>query len=221
MRNLIVSFAILIVTHSISYGGLLDRSVDFADLAGLSEEGLQALKDTEFEVFLANVKFARAKAAEGLAQDSLKAAEDDLDKERLNLKAAKAEYKAAEANQDAERMSNVEKTLEKVKEAIKTAELLVKWREKEVSARKTGVKKAKLEVELSENKRDLARISRLVTEKVSSASKYSLADYENKQKKIQEDYQKAVDREKREMLEAEQLKAQYQKRAGEVQSNPE
>lgn len=216
MRKLILSFAILIAAHSISYGGLLDRSVNFADLAELSEEGLQALKDTEFEVFLANIRLARAKTTEDLAQDSLKAAEDKLHKERLNLKAAKAEYKAAEGNQDTERMSNVEKTLEKVKEAIKTAELGVKWREKEVSARKAGVKKAKLGVELSENKRDLARISRLVAEKVSSAGKYSLADYENKQKKIQEDYQKAMDKEKREMLEAEQLKAQYEKRAGEA-----
>jgi len=70
-------------------------------------------------------------------------------------------------------------------------------------------------VKLSENKRDLARISRLVNEKISSASKYPLADYKNKQKKNQEDYQKAMDKEKREMLEAEQLKAQYEKRAGE------
>ena len=216
MRKLILSFAILVAAHSISYGGLLDRSVDFADLAELSEEGLQALKDTEFEVFLANVKLARAKTAEDLAQDSLKAGEDNLDKERLNLKAAKAEYKAAEANQDAERMSHVEKTLEKVKESIKTSELCLKWRKKEVVARKAGVKKAKLGVELSENKRDLARISRLVAEKVSSASKYFLADYENKQKKIQENHQKAMDKEKREMLEAEQLKAQYEKRAGKV-----
>ena len=36
-----------------------------------------------------------------------------------------------------------------------------------------------------ENERDLARISRLVTEKISSANKYSLADYKNKQKKIE------------------------------------
>ncbi len=144
MRKLILSFAILVATHSISYGGLLDRSVDFADLAKLSEEGLQALKDTEFEVFLANVRLARARTAEDLARERLKAAEDNLDKERLNLKAAKADYKAAEANQDPERMSNVEKTLGKVKEAMKTAELRVKWRGKEVSARKAGVKKAKL-----------------------------------------------------------------------------
>jgi hypothetical protein len=214
MKKIILSLAILLAAHTISYGGLLDRSVDFADLAKLSDEGLEALKDTEFEVFLANVRLARAKAIEDLARERLKAAEESLDKERLNLKAAKAEYKAAKANQDAERMSNIEKTREKVKEAIKTAELRVKWREKEVSARKTGVKKTKLGVELSENKRDLARISRLVTEKISSASKYSLTDYKNKQKKNQEDYQKAVDKEKREMLEAEQLKAQYEKRAG-------
>lgn len=91
MKKLILSLAILVAAHSISYGGLLDRSVDFADLAKLSEEGLQALKDTEFEVFLANVRLARAKATEDLARERLKAAEENLDKERLNLKAAKAE----------------------------------------------------------------------------------------------------------------------------------
>jgi len=98
MRKLILSFAILVAAHSISYGGLLDRSVDFADLAKLSEEGLQALKDTEFEVFLANVRLARAKATEDIARERIK---------------------AAEANQDTERMSNVENTHEKVKEAIR------------------------------------------------------------------------------------------------------
>jgi hypothetical protein len=213
MRKLILSFAILLATHSISYGGLLDRTVNFDDLSELSEEGLQALKDTEFEVFLEKVKLARTKKAEDIAQDNLKAAKDNLDKERLNLKAAKAEYKAAEANQDTQRMSHVEKTIEKVKESVKTAELYVKWREKEVSARKAGVKKAKLGVELSENKRDLARIHRLAIEKVPAATKYSESDFNKKLKKTQENHQKAADKEKREMLEAEQLKAQYEKRA--------
>ena len=87
MKKLILSLAILLAAHSISYGGLLDRSVDFADLAKLSEEGLQAPKDTEFEVFLANVSLAKAKATEDLARERLKAAEENLDKERLNLKA--------------------------------------------------------------------------------------------------------------------------------------
>ena len=213
MRKLILSFAILVAAHSISYGGLLDRSVNFDDLSELSEEGLQALKDTEFKVFLAKVKLATAKRAEDLAQDNLRTAEDNFDKERLNLKAAKAEYKVAEANQDGERMSNVEKTIEKVKESIKTAELFVKWRKKEVSARKACVKKTKLAVELAEIKRDLARIYRLAVEKVPAAAKYSESDYKKKLKKIQENHQKAVDKEKREMLEAEQHKAQYEKRA--------
>ena len=98
MKKLILSLVILVAAHSISYGGLLDRSVDFADLAKLSEDGLQALKHTKFEVFLGNVRPARARATRVLARERLK---------------------AAEANQDTERMSNVENTHEKVKEAIR------------------------------------------------------------------------------------------------------
>jgi hypothetical protein len=219
MKWLVLCVAILTVSHSIAYGGIFRASVEYADLAQLSAEGLQALKETEFEVFLANVRLARAKTAEDQAQDYLRAAEDALNKERLDLKAAKAEYKAAEANQDSQRMSKIEKTLEKVKEQIKIAELLVKWKEKEVSARKASVKKAKHAVELTEAKRDLARVSRLVAEKAPSSSKYSEADFEKKVKKAEDDHQKAIDKEKRELLVAEQLKAQYERTAGEKKAD--
>ena len=117
MRELLLFLIVFPLTTSIAHGGLFKESVEFADLSQLSEEGLQSLKDTEFEIFLA------------------------------------------------------------------------------------------------EAKRDLARLSRLVEEKVPSASKYSLAEWENKVRKIDEKHQKAVDKEKREALESEQLKAQYEKAA--------
>ena len=62
-------------------------------------------------------------------------------------------------------------------------------------------------------------MSRLVTEKVSAANKYSMADYEKKLKKVEEGHQKAIDKEKRELLEAEQLKAQYERTAGEKKAD--
>ena len=213
MRKAISFFIILILTSSAAHGGLFKESVEFADLSQLSAEALQSLKNTEFDVFLAEVRLAATKVTRGLAQDDLKQAESVLDKERLDLKAAKAEYEAAEAKQEKDRMASAERTIQKAKEAIKKVELLVKWKGKEVKARKAAVERAKLAVELAEAKKDLARVSRLVEEKVPSASKYSLVDWENKVKKTEEKYQKAMDKEKRESLEAEQLKAQYEKAA--------
>ena len=213
MRKVILFFIILILTSSAAHGGLFKESVEFADLSQLSEEGLQSLKNTEFEVFLAEVWLAATKVTRGLAQDDLKRAENVLDKERLDLKASKAEYEAAEAKQEKDRMATAESMMKKAKEATKKAELLVKWKSQEAKARKAAVDRAKLAVELAEVKRDLARVSRLVEEKVPSASKYSLAEWENKVKKTDEKYQKAMDKEKREALEAEQLKAQYEKAA--------
>jgi hypothetical protein len=58
------------------------------------------LKQTEFAVFLANVRLAAARNAEQDAKKALKKAENDRENERLNLKAAEAEHKAAEAAQD-------------------------------------------------------------------------------------------------------------------------
>jgi hypothetical protein len=213
MRSLWLFLIIFPLISSIAHGGLFKESVEFADLSQLSADGLQSLKDTEFEVFMAEVRLAASKVTRDLAQDDLKQAESVLDKERLDLKAAKAEYEAAEAKQEKDRMASAERTMQKAKEAIKKVELLVKWKGGEVKARKAAVERAKLSVELAEAKRDLARVSRLVEEKVPSASKYSLADWENKVKKTDEKYQKAMDKEKREALEAEQLKAQYEKAA--------
>ena len=61
MKKIIFCLSCLLVSNTFAYGGILDSSVQFEDLAYLSEEGLNALKDTEFSVFFEQVKLAGAK----------------------------------------------------------------------------------------------------------------------------------------------------------------
>ena len=111
-------------------------------------------------------------------------------------------------------MANAEKNLKRTKEAVQKAELLVKWKSKVVKVSKVGLEIAKMALDLAKEQRELARISQLVAEKLPSATKYSVAEYQKRLKKTQEKYQAAVDREKREALEAEQLKEQHERAAG-------
>ena len=209
MKHVLLCLVFLMAVHSAASAGFFERSVEVADLEQLSDSGLLTLKDTEFGVFLANVDLARSRASEHQAEEEFRSAQSDLDIMKLNLKAAKAEHKAAEAAQDAERMSKARKTIENTKESTKVFELLVAWKERLLNARKAGAKKMKLAVKLAETKRDLARLNLLAAEKLPSAQKYSLADFKNKLKNLQEDHQKVVDKEKRLFLEAQQLGEEY------------
>jgi hypothetical protein len=74
--------------------------------------------------------------------------------------------------------------------------------------------KVRLALDVVEAKRDMARIDRLVLEDVPTSKRYSRPDYEARLKRIQQDYMKAVEREKREMSAAEQLRMQYEQAAG-------
>ncbi|UCG12661.1 MAG: hypothetical protein JSU72_19650 [Deltaproteobacteria bacterium] len=213
MRKLILCLAMFMITQPAASAAFLKGSVEYKDLARLSGEGLQALKETEFSVFLANVRLAAARNAGEDAREALKKAENERENERLNLKAAEAEHKAAEAAQDGDRLSKAKQSVERAKDAVKPAELLVKWRQKAFDASKAGVRKAKLALEVAETKRDMARIDRLVLEGVPTSKKYSRPDYEAKLKRVQQDHMKAIEREKREMSAAEQLRAQYEKAA--------
>jgi hypothetical protein len=214
MRKLLFCLIILIAWHTPAGAGFLKDNVNFADLAQLSAEGLEALKETEFEVFLANVGLARAKDAEKQVEGDLNGAKHTLENKGLDLKAAKAEYEAGKANQDEERMKKAEEAIRRARGHVEMAELLVKWKQKVVKAGNAGVKKGKLAVDLAEAKRDLARLSRLVMEKAASANKYSVKDYQDRVRKIQEKYEAAAKKERREIQDAEQLKAQYEKIAG-------
>ena len=89
-------------------------------------------------------------------------------------------------------------------------ELLVNWKNKEVKARKAGVKKAKLRLQVAEAKRDLARVSQLVSEKAPSAKKFSMPEYQKRVQKKQKDLEKALDNEDRQIWEAKKSKEKYE-----------
>ena len=189
--------------------GLFKASIDFADLAQLSREGLELLKVNEYEVFLAQVGLGRADNAGKKAEEDLEKAERTLKAKELDVKAAKAEEKAAKENQDAGRMAKAAAVLKTAQEGLKATKMLVKWKSKEVTARKAGVKKAKFAVQVSEAQRDLARVSRLISENVPAAQKYAIEAYEKKLKEKQSDYDRATTAEERKILAAKKSKVEY------------
>ena len=215
MKKLFMTGVILLAFSVSASAGLLDRGVAYEDLALLSEEALNSLKETEFAVFLAEVKHAAARVEEEQAEKALKKAKERLNREKLNVKAAKAEIEAAKAKQEKDRLEKAEGDMQSAQEGLKTAEMLVKWKEKEVDVRETRVKQGKLSLAAIEIKRDLARLSQLAAEKKLAARKYSQPDFEKKLRKLQEDMKKAVEKGKRERMEADKLRARYEKAAGE------
>ena len=129
----------------------------------------------------------------------------------MDIKAAKAEEKAAKENKDEGRLSKATAVLKTAEEDLKVIKLLVKWKNKEVKARRAGVKKAKLALQVSEAKRDVARVSRLLSERVPSAQKYAIAEYQKRLRDKQEDFANATNAERRDILEAEKSKAEYER----------
>ncbi len=186
--------------------------MDLADLAQLSQKGLEDLKDSEFEVFFAQVKLAGAKDDLKKANGELKAVKKNLSSEKSDLKAAEAEVKAAKEIQDKERLTRAESALQKSQEAYTTAELSVAWKAQEVKTRKASVEKAELELDIVEIQRDLARVTKLVSEKVPAAQKYSADNFEKSLAKKQKDLTKAKRDEEREMWEARKAKEDYERK---------
>ena len=120
--------------------GLFKNSVDLADLAEVPADALIEIKETEFEVFLAQVGLSSAKAAERRAAGAGKAADRLLETENLDLKAAEAEVKAAKANKDIERLAAAEAVLTSAERDKRTAKQFLEWKEHERETRQVEEK---------------------------------------------------------------------------------
>ena len=203
--------AFLVLFYSSANAGLFGDDVDLADLSQLSPDALETLKDTEFNIFLTKVKHAGAKVLENKAGDDLKASKLPLDSKNLHLKSAEADLKEAKATKDQRQIEAADKALRQAKEDFERAKMLIKWKEKEVDVQIASVKKAKLAVELAEAERDVARVSKLIVQNVVSAKKYNLSNFKAKVDKKQKGYQKALRAETKAMLEAKNLRTEYEK----------
>ena len=191
MRKLLITIILFVTFPALVHAGFFGDSVDLADLAQLSQMGLEDLKDSEFEVFLAQVRLAGAKEDLKKANGELKAVNKILSSRKTNLKVTKAEVQEAKEIQDKERLIRAEKALKESQEAYTTAELNVAWKAQEVKAGKASVEKAELELGIAEIQRDLARVSQLVSEKVPAAQNYSAENLEKSLKKKQKKLTKA------------------------------
>jgi hypothetical protein len=211
MRKILIYLAILALFYCSANAGLFGDDVDLADLSQLSPDALETLKDTEFNVFLTKVKHAGAKVSENKAGENLKTARLTMDSKNLRLKSAEADLKEARAIQDQGQIEAAADALRIAKEDYERAKMLIKWKEKEVDVQVASVKKAKLDIEMAEAERDVARVSKLIEQNVASAQKYNLSDFKAKVDKKNKEYQKALSSEAKEIAEAKKLNAEYEK----------
>ena len=191
--------------------GLFKDSVDLADLGQVDAEALQSLQETEFGVFLAQVRLGAAKSAERRAGGGIKAAKRIVDAEELDLKAATAEIKAAEANEDAQRREEGAVVLAGGREDLRTAKLLLAWQDQEKQAAQAWVGMAKTGVDLAEARRDLARVQLLHQENAPGADKYAPAEFEKIVTKREKEYGKAGRKSETEAGKAAKAKAAWEK----------
>ena len=215
MRKIAICLTVLMsICLSVrSEAGLFGDDVDLADLSQLSSETLTTLKDVEFEVFMAKVKHAGAKVRENRAREDLKSAKSRSDTKSIELKAAKAKYKEVSESNAGKRASEAQAALQSMQKQYDIIQLLVKWKKKELDVQSAGAAKEKAAVSVAEANRELARAMKIVESKVPPAGRYNLDDFKKSLEKRKKEYDKAVAREKKEVIDAKTLKMEYEKTA--------
>jgi len=213
MRKVYLSLIIIFTVCTVSHAGFFSQSVDFSDLSQLSSEGLQMLKEAEFAVFLEQVNVAGARSALKNAQGALKAAGTVLKTKESDAAAAESKRNEARKNQDAQGTALAETILKGTEQDLVQAETFHAWKQQEVKARKATLKRAKLDLDITEAEREEARISRLAAEKVPGAANYSLEDIEKSLKKEHAERVKLKRSEDREVQMIQILKEEYEQKA--------
>jgi hypothetical protein len=186
-------------------------SVDVADLVQLSLEVLDTLKDVEFNVFLAKIQHIRTKAEARKAKDALKAAKLALNSKNLRVKTAQAEVKEAKAAPDQGKIDAAEKALNAAKGELAAAKMFVKWKEQQVDVADAAIENAKIMVAIKEAEREVAWATKLKEQKVPAAANYIIPELKKKVEKKQKELEAVITKEKKEMSEANKLKADYEK----------
>ena len=213
MRKVYLSLIIILAICTESHAGFFSQSVDFSDLAQLSSEGLQTLKETEFAVFLKQVKVAGAQSDLKKAQGALKAANTELKTKKSDVTAAESKRNEARKNQDAKGTDLAETILKEVERNFARAEVFHAWKQQEVKARKATLKRAKLDLDIAEAEREEARISRLAAEKVPGTANYSTEDSKKSLKKKHKGRIDLKRAEEREVQMIQILKEEYEQKA--------
>jgi len=213
MRNVFLSLIIILTVCTGSHAGFFSQSVDFSDLDQLSSEGLQMLKEAEFAVFLEQVKVAGARSALKKAKGALKAAGRALKTKQSDVTAAEFKRNEPSENQDEKGTALAETVLIEAKRDLAREEMFRVWKQQEVKARKATLKRAEIDLAIAEAEREIARISRLKTEKVPAAVNYSLEEFEKSLKKKHKERDNLKRAEEREVQMVQRLKEAYEQNA--------
>ena len=211
MRKTFISLMMaLLVYHGVEAAAFKD-AVDLADLAQLSPEALETLKDAEFKVLLGKIELASTQEMEQKTRQVIKSAKLERDSKKFRLKAAQAEIKDAKAASDRVKIDAAEKTLNIAKNELEVAKTLVKWKDRKVDAAEAGVERAKAALSVREAERELIWASKLKEQKVPAAAHYIIPELKKKLENKQKDFEAAVRKEKKKTLEANKLKTEYEK----------
>lgn len=231
MRLALTLPIVLGLTTLTSFAGAYDSSIAINDLSGLSDESIDALKDSEFAVLKAQVELARAQGQNSGLKAALKDANQKLDAKSLDLKAAKSEVKAAQANVDLksvgtaavndpnnpyphsqERLSKANARLESAQYESDTARALVSWKEAEIDRVDTMIEAREQAAEVASIKRDRDRVEAMQKEQVAAHSKYSEAELSKRLESAQQRFDKAEVKRSAAQIKADQAKNAYESR---------
>ncbi len=209
--TLLISALAVMTLGTPAGAGLFQQSVELDDLAQLSPEGLEALKEEEYDALLARIQLADARAKESEASGALRTARRGLEVEQLDLKAARAEVKAARANIDSERIQAAAATELAAQRDIQRSEALAGWKKEAHKAAELAAESAEARVDFAEAKRDFSRVRRLIKEGVPAAGDYELKEFSKRQLQRQRDHDRLEDRAARAAREASIKQAHWQR----------
>lgn len=212
MKKLIFLCLCLSTPHLVAAPQFFGNNLSLEDLSQLSPQGVESLKESEFEVFEVSLILAAAKRLESQAAEALKKSKSNLKSTQAAIRSVELELKAATVNQDQERIATAEQSLAAAQRAHDIAKIHVDWKSKELNTQDLVVKKNDLELDLAKCKRDIERIDRLLAEQIPAAKNYSRSDLEKKKSALEQKIQETADRIKKGGQEADALRANYEMR---------
>ena len=192
LASLLVLGAVVLVSGRAQAAKWLE--VDLADLAGLPTEALDALKDPQHVVQVAETELRGAEVAVDAARDEVKLSNQTLKGRKADLKAAKLERKAAQTNDDDERTAAANTLYEGSKAALAETVARLKWAKKEQSAARARVDREQASLERARGELERARVQLLVDQGSTAAANYAAAAFQTQVDKAQVAYTKAANK---------------------------
>lgn len=224
----------LALAAALSAGNALaaGSAVRTVDLAGLTDDQLAVLRESEFEAFRAEVEYERARLLDSRVDGYIKEAKARRKVADLNAKAARAELAAAEQERKFSTAQMESPVVGQVQERARTtpdrqvvartgldralleskqADLHVDWRTLDAKATDEYIDVAKARLAVVGLDRDIARAQALQAAESSVAKDYDIGKFERSRTKAQAGLRKQEQQYAKRREAADVLRAEYQR----------